>query len=140
MAKKQKRTVFVVWTGQYSDKDVQGIYSTREGAEQAAVLFQRDDARVVEVEADEHLTAVQRGLMRWTVYMQADGDVDFSYHSGRFGTGEAPTVGDDGGDGCVIECDARDEDHAVKIAADMRRVFLLRAAGGDRGNHEERQG
>jgi hypothetical protein len=119
--------IYIVSDGSYSDYEIEGIYSTREKAEEAKVLFNADnDIEEREVDA---IPAHPVGLLPWTIQVNADGSVLDSY---RRGPGDPhpcwmPTQHWDGGLGrpCVsFFVWARDGEHATKIANDKRRQLI----------------
>lgn len=125
-------TVWLVWTGTYSDADVVGVYSSLALAEAAARLLVEHTTRIQEFEVDAHAQRILAGLSRYHVYLAvADGSVDWINHEG-IGTGEPTRVVPlDGlygsrrpGRRLRVECDARDRDHALKIAGDERARHL----------------
>lgn len=120
--------VFMVSQGWYSDYHIVGIYSTRELADRAAVLFEGSDECVVkEVELD-HLPEAPLGMLPYRVTMRRDGDVisvcresaDAAHIPNVYVSDPAWTSTAREGHPMYAEMWATDEAHAVKIAGEWR--------------------
>lgn len=131
--------VWLVWTGQYSDASVVGVYSTRALAEAAAKMHGNvfsskqegwiDNEDGWEIDADAIM--VRAGIGRWRVGFTTGGNLTSYVCMMEPGTGEPPKVHREfRDDGVWVECDARDEAHAIKIAADERAQFIALRANG----------
>lgn len=131
--------VWLVWTGEYSDMEVVGVYSTPELAKAAAAMHDGGWTEEEPRELDANATRVQAGLARWRVdLILHDGRVSWSTLAGP-GTEEGTTirpfeqaryVGNQmqQQSALSIQCNARDKDHAIKIAGDERRKYLAAQA------------
>lgn len=122
--------VWLLWTGEYSAASVVAVYSSRELAEKAMALapggwIDQDDG--YEIDADVQM--IHAGVQQWRVdIMLESGDVRNAAPE-WIGTGAPPRVTHYKatkyhGELLSIWMDARDKDHAVKIAGDERAKYL----------------
>lgn len=121
--------VWLVWTGEYSDATVEGVFSTEELAKEACQMYP-DGYTGDAYEVDSELPRVRAGIRLWNVLMEVDGTVVSVRHidiaKGKPSTvNRYPSYTVTGPvERLLIQCDARDQDHAIKIAADVRAKFL----------------
>jgi hypothetical protein len=129
--------LYLVWSGSYSDKELCGIYSTMEKAQEAHEQFDADND-IEERESDE-MPEHPPGMTFWNVAMKKDGSLwhgQFNYptpsrESSRGRTKEYYDPDYDWTAGVskktahvVFHVWARDAEHAIKIANE-RRVQLI---------------
>jgi len=113
-------TVFMVSSGSYSDYGVDGIYSTRELAEEAKKRFGSDND-IEEIEQDA-MPSLNDGLYAWEVYFDDGGDVErCEYTSPNHLCWDTHWMI---GRSVRVICRARDEAHAIKVASEKRAQFL----------------
>lgn len=111
--------VYLVSTGDYSDYGIRAVCSTREKAE-SLVRKMREEHRyddvndIEEMELDEPCSRVERGLSTFRVCWRRDFE---TIHVFKDGVEHEPhgIKGNYPGP-CFISVEARDEDHAKKIA------------------------
>jgi hypothetical protein len=123
--------VWLLTAGSYSDFHIVGVYSKRENAENALQAFGGGD--IEEYRIDPHMDRINAGLSYFSVHMAKNGST--SYNNGghvfrieRIDVNPIPVeVGraalirsSDGTAWMDVECWARDEKHAVKIANEQR--------------------
>lgn len=131
--------VWLVWQGEYSDADVSSIYSSLELAQAACaanpnLYIADEDGHEVDEDADK----ARAGRGRWMVKFDVLGNVLPHYPSCvGFAEGE-PTFEERDGrathlyltewhvqpSSLLITLDAKDKDHALKHACDLRRTYL----------------
>lgn len=115
--------VWIVTSGYYSDTKIMGVYSSLELAKAAAALYEEGD---VDVEdgfiVDDNAAIVRTGMARWEVSIAERVQ---QFHRMGPATGEAASTREIN-DAIVIYCDARDAEHAGKIASDERARYLSR--------------
>lgn len=126
--------VYLVSTGEYSDYSVEGIYSTRELAEEAVKRFaSHNDIKEFELDA---MPELKDGLYGWRVRFDGENiastqreGIDFwswREHRRTMFCVDDETYGPARKKGDVtVYCFARDEEHANKVAIDKRREALL---------------
>jgi hypothetical protein len=61
--------VYLVWSGEYSSKDVEGVFSTREAAEAFAAEVDKQDGSSYVEEKDLDGRAGERVLPQWTTFI-----------------------------------------------------------------------
>lgn len=123
--------VYLVWQGSYSDASVVGVFSTKDAANKLAAMDPYD-THVEEFEIDAMKDYAERGLkqhLAWSKGMTvevedvfefsrlcppAESDLDVCKHK----NGQM-----------FVHVMARDEEHAIKIAADKFRGFLALNGG-----------
>ena len=116
-----KKKVYVVTTGSYSDYSVSAIYSDRDSADVATGLLS-DSNDVQEWILDEVPADDIRGRIRYLVVMAKDGLTEkirtyqYSLDSSH-SIGSSPTTGKPS---LYNYCWAMNEEHAVKITNDIR--------------------
>jgi len=131
--------VWLVWVGEYSDARVVGVYSSLELAQAAAQMHDSENVMYGEqgwidnedgYEVDAAERQIRDGVSRWSMRVRVDdGAISSVYQEGP-GTGEPPSVElwpavpSAPYDRLSLSCDARDKEHAVKIAGDERIKFL----------------
>lgn len=113
--------VWLVYTGEYSDMRVQGVFSSEALADEAAKAFGRNDAHVGEAfTIDASVAPTRDGYQRWFVSIFPDGRA-YTDVSG-LANGQAPAIIERPNGDFGVHCDARDKEHALKIAADAIRA------------------
>jgi hypothetical protein len=111
-------TVYLVWTGDYSDKDVEAAYLDPQQADQMAKAC---GGRVEPLPLGQHVDKLARGLSAYTVYLgqgetrawlqlPAPEDAALGPHLEPWSAERHLRV----------HCWAKDEAHAIKIASDLR--------------------
>lgn len=143
----EKKSVWVVEQGSYSDYGVLGVFSTREAAEMMAARINEaadrcdEEATVAEWPLDPGVDALRAGLWRFDIWMKEDGSADSVYPASDWK--ELPAEDPSHGLGNTFEMRilsvhpvptkerqlrarvwARDREHAIKIANE-RRVQLV---------------
>lgn len=118
--------VYVLQNGEYSDAHVVGVYSTKEKADIATKVY--DDCPFIdEFEIDVGVEAIQQGMRIYDVSIGLQsGDVNRASQCSYLSAVTAEELRGEVvyTDPMVVYCWARNVEHAVKIAADRRRVFL----------------
>ena len=117
-------TIYLVTQGTYSDYSVVGAFSDYARALDLSAIL--SDARVETYELDEYVEVAKRGLVPIEVLMSENGDSEvyrwenLDYPEG----GSASIVADSDGPYLQCHCWARDEEHAVKIANEIRAQII----------------
>ena len=117
-------TIYLVTQGRYSDYSVVGAFSDYAKALDLSVILSA--ARVETYELDKYVEVAERGLVPIEVLMSENGDSDayrwenLDYPEG----GSASIVADSDGPYLQCHCWARDEEHAVKIANEIRAQII----------------
>ena len=121
MGSDKKTIIYVVTSGVYSDYGIEGVFSTREMAEEAAVLYSDEfnEARVEEHCLDE-VPDHPKGLVPWMVSFDIDGNSEAERRAlpMNFDCSVIPQIG--GGGRMMTKVWARDEQRAIKIANERR--------------------
>lgn len=120
-------TIFVVTEGQCSDYRICGVYSTRENAERAKVVWTDRWSRpdIEEYELDKYLADLAGGRRPYMVIMDRDGDCErepIPHEPGEFRITHWPEVNII--DTMTVTVWATSPEHAAKIANE-RRVQLI---------------
>lgn len=125
-------TVYVVEHGCYSDKHVVAVCSTREKADAVAALDGDND--VIECDIDGGVDLLLQGYRAWDVRFSASGDLidaepawSVRLPNKSMGVSRQEIwIGGVTHEGVVVvdEILARDQDEAIKIAADARAQFM----------------
>ena len=123
------KQVFIVTAGDYSDYHICAVFETKELAEAYIKAFSDRNYFGIE-EYELNSTAPQNGLKAYFVRMTRQGEVesvkaeDGDY--GFYGRGEvAQVLKTNGVNKLFVHCFARDEAHAIKIAGEKRREFII---------------
>jgi len=113
--------VWLLVHGKYSDFRVVGVFSTEENAAKGLACLDGpdgewdfwDDPRVVEYELDPVIAELNAGLSQWRIVLNDDGSYSATWYRDfdNIPTSRANGRG-------IYFVWARDEDHAVKIAAE----------------------
>lgn len=123
--------VYVVETGNYSDRHIVGVYTEENLAKRAEALYYGD---ITEWETDE-LKDPHPGLLSFDVWMEENGDAEITRSDpGDYDTDDTPyvrytishydkTIASE----ARIPVWAKDKEHAVKIANEKR--IMLQATG-----------
>lgn len=127
------KIIYLVSVGSYSDYGVHGVFSSKEKAEKyiklmSAHFIYSEFNEIEEYTLDLGVSELDKGLLPFTVYMAENGDVssvseEYSPHA------EAPKLQLMAGGiiaRYVCAVWAKDRDHAIKIATDMRRAELAK--------------
>lgn len=128
----QPTTVYLAWTGSYSDARVVGVYSSHDAALAVAKAFDPEDGRVEWAIIDGGAKPPEEsGLaLWWAVSCLGGPEIEecFKGQSWYCGVDRKVTIGDvvpaygsDEGDPLHVYVYARDEEHARKIAGDKFR-------------------
>ncbi len=115
--------VYLVTEGCYSDYRVLGVYSTKENADYAHVLYASDN-KIEEYDLDYFGDDPRDGLLPYAVEMKKTGDVAEVI---RWGVHEVPSskwVPLMYSDAVRFFVRARDDEHAVKIANERRAELI----------------
>lgn len=119
--KMSHKDIYVVTSGEYSDYRIHAVFDTKVAAEEYAGTWAD-----VEVHALNYVPKQPLGRKQYTVYVHANGEVSHVRDYGVYGHQWHITQLTDGRPYFHIECWARDEQHAVKIAKDRwRRIAAL---------------
>jgi hypothetical protein len=140
-------SVFLLWHGEYSSRDVVGVYSTLEAVESAVALmrplvaeYMRDSFDIQETDVDVPLPDIRSGLHRWSVFLYDDGNVRAQSYDplSPYDLDPRPTItrlrssrafGSDARYYWSVQCWARDEQHAAKIASDYKAQYVAEKEG-----------
>jgi hypothetical protein len=124
-------TIYLVSDGEYSDYSVYGLYSTLEKAKQAQELYA---ANYIEEFELDHLPPHPPGELLWCVHMKDNGGVQLIERETAPEQFEPSCIYNNLLDGYypdlrtignILRIWARDQDHAIKIAGEMRREMLV---------------
>ena len=117
-------TIYLVTQGTYSDYSVVGAFSDYARALDLSAIL--SDARVETYELDEYVEVAKRGLVPIEVLMSENGDSDvYRWENLDYPKcGSASIVADSDGPYLKCHCWASDEDHAVKIANEIRAQII----------------
>lgn len=140
------KTIWIVESGQYSDYGVDGIFTSRENAQEYADYFNKDAGawnrkEVDERELDPLISEMRKGYQSFTIFMLFDGTVEsitarplgtYPHHLHIF---RRSTIAFHRGkpDALHGQVHARDQKHAIKIAND-RRLALIASGEWERGS------
>ncbi len=116
--------VWLVRAGCYSDQWIVGAFSTEQKADEYAEAYNgqnRDDAYVDEYELDTEF--IPEGLKGWEVALSSGGDVLSIERREKLVRSCVRITAA----GMFVECFARDEEHAKKIATEKRQEEAARA-------------
>lgn len=118
------RTICLVWSGSYSDKDVVAAFQDRAPADQLAAVL--EDGGVTEITLDQYTSELDRGLRPWSVTLWGE---ETSAHpiDGEIDDDPAVYGLNSFDDYWTIRVWAVDAAHAVKIASDKRAETLARS-------------
>lgn len=134
-----RKTVWVIEQGEYSDYSVRGVFSSKENAERVAVLYKRDWGDAPEVNEwvlDPAVEETLQGLVKWNVTLRRDGTVERCEQSTYYGNlnesvnlwerTKAPAYRDkpDVEDALMAEVWAKGSEHAVKIVNERRAEWI----------------
>jgi hypothetical protein len=128
----QRKKIFIVTSGEYSDYHIEGVFSTKKLAEEFVATLSRD-ARVEEYALDEKVGWAYATVHQ--VYIDLEtGDIASTTHqypmlcAPRFAKFEVPTYRVNWGDNtfrtCGIGKSVVSRDHAIKIAVEGRQKWL----------------
>ena len=122
--------VWVVEKGEYSDRRVMSVCSSKDIAERTGEFFDPNkyETTISEFEIDQEKSWSDAGLSPFRVYISPkETSVQVTTFSFLLGLNEVSLTHPNGsveyGSAHVVEVLARDKDHAVKIAADLVRAF-----------------
>lgn len=128
------QTVYVVTTGEYSDKVIRGIYSTKKKAEEVKSkgFPEYSDANVFPMEVDKHYLVPEgfksynvRILKNDEIYIAGDGTFCTWEERNSFYFFRETNPSEEGYTICI----ARDKEHAKKIALDRYYKAKAKRAG-----------
>ncbi len=125
--------VYLVEIGCYSDRKVVGAYSRKDAAEalMAQIKHAVDGCRIHEVDLDRS-GVVLAGYQPFDVRIERDGSADVDRCISETDRGHAifaPTA-EDWGKTLRVICWANDEEHAVKIANEVRTRMIAEGTWG----------
>lgn len=128
--------VWLVWTGEYSDAQVRGVYSSLELAQAAAKMYVDERGWIDDeegYEVDVKAQAVRDGVSLWQVNITIDDGTVKNCTALGPATGTTATVSHYAAytsqsysypEHLIVRADARSPEHAIKIAADERAKFI----------------
>jgi len=120
-------TVYVVYTADYDEWEIEGIWSTEELAKMHETLL-GDEAGIDAYELDALRDVVERGLVPWWLYMRKDGNVEFGPHRQDFGAQSASRHGHIIGRGAGLRLDctcwAKTSEEAIRITNIVRKQIV----------------
>ncbi|MHB8734246.1 MAG: hypothetical protein ACYC6M_02975 [Terriglobales bacterium] len=132
----RRSTIWVVEEDEYNDYRVVGLYSTEANAK---VIADRYGGTVAEWPIDANIDDIRRGYSQWRIQMLRDGtvesasvpsnsyDPDCEVQFWRRSTApDSRNLNPPPPDCLVVECWARDQKHAVKIANEKRTQMVAR--------------
>ncbi len=129
--------VWLVRCGCYSDQWIAGAFSTEQKADEFAEAYNGqnggDDAGVEEYELDVEF--IPDGLKGWEVALSLGGDVLAVDRREKLSRSCTRTTAH----GMFVECFAKDEEHAKKIATEKRQEEAARKAMGSPVQSEEQK-
>lgn len=119
--------VYLVWQGSYSDASVVGVFSTEEAADKLAAMDFLD-THVEEFEIDAMKDFAERGLSVYQAWSRVGPSIEVSSVYKRSllcqpDERELSVKLAMAGTQMAVNVMARDEEHAIKIAADKFREF-----------------
>ncbi len=136
----EPKTVYLVTTGSYSDYDVVAVFDDKELADEFRQRFNYLGNDLEEYALNPAVQELRAGKVVWEVDIAHDGTVArVARSSSRWiGSMEAHILGydhdanewawwwkDTKSYGCLnVQCWARDEEHAIKIANEQRAIWL----------------
>lgn len=126
------KVVYLVWTGEYSDKNVAAVCSTKEAAEAVVRMLERqgsDDPRIDEMILDEFSSPAMRGLLYYVVTFDAGGASQRGHLSSSLSGAKVGRVLEFRDGTMSVSVMARDEAHAIKIASEKRTIYLAQKHG-----------
>lgn len=125
-----KRTVYVLTRGQYSDFGIVGIFSSNEKAKEVAERLSEDDIfgpihEPEEWEVDAGHEELMKGESFWEVSMYLDGQVRLTHNKGTPNACDFEDINEvfTTVDSLSIKVMAKDEKTAIKIANEKRAQF-----------------
>lgn len=116
--------IFVVTTGEYSDYRISGVFSTKEKAEDFVNFVEKHNANryyleIKEYGVDEFSEASKKGFFVFRVEMDKQGNSKVSSKSALVSDFDKDDINIWGGK-LFMDCYAKDEKHATKIANEKR--------------------
>jgi hypothetical protein len=115
-----EKTVYVVTTGEYSDYGIDAIFDNEPDAKE----FARVKAGHVTPWVLNKAPQCPRGKLRYGMMFDANGNVEEGPNHETYDLQRGPSVKDWHDGTLEIRVWARDHNHAIKIAADVRRKHL----------------
>lgn len=117
------KTAYILTDGCYSSYHIVGVYSTLELAEKAKEHLSGDDVYIEEYDIDTVLPTNPPGMFAWHIVINYDtSEITNSYKCNCLGydfePNEVYSEGDLRPSYYHVQCWARDEEHAQKIALD----------------------
>ena len=138
------KKIYIVTSGSYSDYNIQGVFSTHKKAEKVANAY--SDCNIEEWDVDTLFSIARKGLVRFYINMERDGEV---LSSGKCGSPynaeeEIETTAEVEQEythtyGYVepahlhVKCWARNEKHAIKIASEHLAMTIARGDWDEQG-------
>jgi hypothetical protein len=134
-----ERTVYVVMSGYYSDKSVEAVFSTEEAAKRYCDIRNKTASYSSEFHYDDYildpLDRIADGRLWHRVEFDPDGtvgEVVAGDEDGKYFPAEVVWVSARTASGKAwlrVWVEARDPEHAVKIASEKRAEYLAQQAG-----------
>lgn len=120
------KTAYILTDGCYSDYHIVGVYSTLELAEKAKEHLSGDDVYIEEYDIDTMLPTSPPGMFAWHIVINYDtSEITNTYKVDCLGSNFDPNELYSEGNSKYsmpatyhVQCWARDEEHAQKIALD----------------------
>lgn len=116
----KNKIIYVVNSGSYSDYRVDGLFETKELAEEYMKSYPKsydDYNSIKEYELNPESVKIQEGLFKYTGWMKKNGDSKYIARDPDSDEGFIISRGKDNFRFCVY---AQNENHAVKIANEKR--------------------
>lgn len=127
--------IYVLELGCYSERIIFGVFSSEEkaqeaihylrAAEECAYYFNNDNYRVCAYDLDNFSTFISQNLHIFYVTMSYSGDIDSVIIQPEF-YAQLGKVWEQGDAMLSIVVAAKDEAHAIKIAGEKRREYLVK--------------
>ena len=120
-------TVYVVYTADYDEWEIEGIWSTEELAKMHETLL-GDEAGIDAYELDALQEVVERGLVPWWLYMAIDGSVKLEPQRQGLDAQSAAThariIGRGTGSRLDCTCWAKTSEEATRITNIIRKEIV----------------
>jgi hypothetical protein len=124
------KSIFIVTSGDYSSYRINGVYSTKEKAEQSFPSKHRRDYGVEEWVLDAKVDLAAKGYREWFIEFDKDGNVTQAADSAPDESSAPSRVNVNGWSGgiCVYQILAGSRAAAIKIASEKRAQLLAELA------------
>lgn len=129
----KKKTIFIVTSGEYSNYSIDAVFSQKPDAEaycKQPGWSQYGPPEIEEWEMDALVKPIRAGYVNYFIRMAQNGDVldTWTRPAGQQVLGR--TYGFDIHKNLIMEIDTKSQEHAVKIANDIRRQIIAEGTWG----------